>query len=426
MRIPRVVAALALLSLPLAAQPAPPKSPAEACPVTGACLPGLEGLDACMRKFMESNDVPGGVLAVTKGGRLVYERAFGFADVDKREPTRPASRFRLASVSKPITAVAVLGLVERGKLQLSDKVYDLLAPKPFGERELDPRFKDITILHLLQHRGGFDRDKSFDPMFRSYLVSAEAGHDGPASAADVIRYMAGRRLDFDPGARYAYSNFGYCLLGRVIEKVTGRPYDEYVKRTICKPLGIESFGLGATRAKDRLPDEVVYYARTKAKARSVFPTEPKTSWAYGGFYLEPMDSHGAWVASARDLLRFARDFDDPKSSRLLAPGSIATMFARPEGTAGIGKDGKPRRSWYACGWAVVAGKEQNHGGSLPGTTTRLVRRADGIDWVVLFNTRRDRRRVRIRPDRVHATISRFLGCVKDWPTGDLFEGTGPK
>ncbi len=399
------------------AQSAPSK-----IPVTGEPQPRLAKLDALMSSFMARNAIPGGVLAVSYKGRWVYDRGFGFADVAKKRGTKPSALFRIASVSKPFTAVAVLQLVERGKLELDDKVFDLLNPEPVGDVEVDPRFRKVTILHLLQHRGGWNRDTEFDPMFRSHVIAAEVGRKGPAESSDVIRYMAGRPLQFEPGEYYCYSNFGYCLLGRVIEKVTGKKYAAFVRQSVLQPLGIRRMYIGATRAEKRREDEVLYYGREWRKARSVFAPEKGLTvpWEYGGFYLEAMDSHGAWLASARDLLRLAKDFDDPKKSKLLKPETIAMMFARPPGFAGTDEKGAPRPVFYACGWMVTP-KTQGHGGSLPGTTSKLVRRNDGIHWAVLFNSRLDAKGKRIHPDHFQAELRPVLDAIKSWPDTNLFE-----
>ncbi len=138
---------------------------------------------------------------MARNGHLVYARGFGLGDVEAKTPVQPDSLFRIASISKPITAAAIMQLVERGKLKLDDHLVDLLdvrherKPVPPG----DPRLKDVTVRHLLQHRGGWDRDKSFDPMFRSVKLAKELGAEPPANSWQVITAMWSRPLDFEPG-----------------------------------------------------------------------------------------------------------------------------------------------------------------------------------------------------------------------------------
>lgn len=219
---------LSQLAVPVSAQAAAPDAPAV----------GVDSLDEVMTAFMETHGIPGGALAVSKSGRLVYDRGFGFADVEAETRVESGALFRIASISKPVTAVAILQIVERGELALDDRVTSILDVAQFdGSQPSDARWSDVTIRHLLEHSGGWDRDESFDPMFRSHRISRAAGHDGPAGPRDIIRYMANQPLDFDPGARYAYSNFGYCLLGRVIEQVTGMTYADFVHDSVLAPAG---------------------------------------------------------------------------------------------------------------------------------------------------------------------------------------------
>src|SRR5262249_15681075 len=144
------------------------------------------------------------------------------------------------SISKPITSAAIMQLVERKKLRLDDQVFDLLhleSKAPPGAK-IDPRWRKVTVRELLQHRGGWDRTKSFDPMFRPVQFARDAGAKPPAAQAQIIRAMLGHPLDFEPGERDAYSNFGYCLLGRVIEAASGLSYEGYVRQHVLAPLGI--------------------------------------------------------------------------------------------------------------------------------------------------------------------------------------------
>ena len=207
-----------------------------------------QAFDREMEAFMQARNIPGGALAVVKDRRLVYARGYGWADREKMIPVQPASLFRIASVSKPITAVAVLKLIEEGRLSLDTRALPLLGLTPLiaSFRDPEPRLRQITIRHLLQHTGGWDRDKSFDPMFRPEQIAQAAHSPSPATAEQIIRYMLSMPLAFDPGTRHAYSNFGYCVLGRVIEKVTGGPYEKFVREKILAPAGITDMRIGAT------------------------------------------------------------------------------------------------------------------------------------------------------------------------------------
>jgi CubicO group peptidase (beta-lactamase class C family) len=388
-------------------------------PTTGIARPELGSFDELMTAFVKEQQVPGAALAVTQDGRLLYARGFGLADRQRHEAVQPTALFRIASISKPITAVAVLQLVERRKLSLDARVWDLLKlPEPS-----DARWRQVTILHLLQHTGGWDRDKSGDPMFRSLLIARTLRVSPPAEPQHIILYMLDRPLDFDPGSRFAYSNFGYCLLGRVIERVSGLGYENYVRQEVLAPLGIRRMRLGKTLPAQRVAGEVAYYADRTAPA-AVGSIGERVPLPYGAWSLEAMDAHGGWLASAVDLVRFAAAFDDPAACKILRPESIAAMFDRPEGAAGRDVGGKPKAVYYGCGWRVRPIDQQGrantwHTGSLDGTSTLLVRRHDGKNWAVLFNTRNGPDGKRLS-DKIDGSIHKAAERVRSWPKADQF------
>ncbi len=334
-----------------------------------------------MRKWQ----IPGGAAAVSQEGRIVYSRGFGWADVAKNEPVQPDSLFRIASISKPITAAAVLRLYEQGRLRLDDPIVGYLGKlKPLDEKSrVDPQFGAITIQQCLQHTAGFDRKKSFDPMFFPDPLAKLT--TPPAAPVTIIRFMLGRPLDFQPGTRYAYSNFGYCLLGRVIEKVTGKGYEESVRAMVLEPAGAIGMRLGRTRRISRLPGEVRYYDCPGATlTRSIFPNlKGQFPNPYGQFYVEAMDAHGGWIGSAPDLLRFVAALEGKGRPPILRSETVRRMI-----DSRVPTDTENR--YYALGWMIApVGSDANwyHTGSLPGTWTILVRAHDGLSWTLLFNTR---------------------------------------
>ena len=207
---------------------------------TGKVDDSFQELDELIRTFIERNRVPGAGVAVTDHGRLVFARGYGYADIAKQKPVEPTSMFRIASISKPITAVAIMQLVEQGKLKLEDRVLEILKYEPHLEKgeKVDERWNEITVEQCLQHRGGWDRDVSFDGMFQSVRFARALKKPAPAQKEDVIRCMLGVPLDFNPGERYAYSNFGYNVLGRIIEKISKQDYESYVKEHVLAPVGI--------------------------------------------------------------------------------------------------------------------------------------------------------------------------------------------
>jgi CubicO group peptidase (beta-lactamase class C family) len=389
--------------------------------ISGLDRPELASFDTLMTTFLQGQQVPGAALAVTKDRRLVYARGFGWADRQRQQAVRPSALFRIASLSKPITAVAVLQLVERRQLTLDAKVWEVLKLS----EPADARWKQVTIVHLLQHTGGWDRAKSFDPMFRSKRIAQTLNVSPPAEPHHIIDYMLGRPLDFDPGSRYARSNFGYCLLGRVIERVVGVAYERYVQRDVLAPLGVRHMRLGKTLPAERAAGEVVYYdAQDRTRPAAVGPIGEPVPLPYGAWSLEALDAPAGWIASAVDLVRFAAAFDVSATCPILRPESIATMFGRPAGPAGYEADGTPKAVYYGCGWQVRPSSQQGeadawHFGRLDGTSALLARRYDGKNFAVLFNMSHG-------PDgqplatKMAGTLHQAVDHVHSWPTTDEF------
>ena len=406
----------------------PPVTPPaqEEIPLSGAAVPGMESYDQTVTDFMRKYAIPGGAVAVLRDGKLIYARGFGYADVANKTPVQPDALFRIASVSKPITAAAVMKLVEEGKLGLDDRVAPFIAHlTPAPGATVDPRWEQITIRQLLNHTGGWDRAKpngGFDPMDRPAIAAATVGAPAPASAETIIRYMKGMPLDFDPGEKHVYSNFGYAILGRVIERVSGMPYEEYVRARVLQPVGADRTRSGRTRMRDALADEVKYYlpgepglGLTAPKVPSVFPGEGTAPIVYGAFHMEAMDASGAWVSSTVDLLRFLAGVDG-RADRpdILGADLVEEMTGSGPAVCASGA------CYYAFGWLVHPTQSDatwSHGGALPGTTSILVRSHHNFSWVALFNARSWTAGF---DSELNAALWDALGRAGPFPTHDLF------
>ncbi len=361
---------------------------------TGETSPAWQPLDDLMTTFLREQQPPGAAIAVANPSKVLYARGFGWADKDQQRPVQPEALFRIASISKPLTAVAVMQLVEQGRIGLDDRFLDVVPVEPFVAcgQSLDPRMKSITIRHLLQHTAGWDRDQSFDPIGRPREISAALGLDGPPSPTDVMRYSLGLPLDFDPGTRYVYANVDYLCLGRLIEHSTGLTYVDAMQQRVLQPLGITRMSLGRAQESELAADEVRYYDRHSRRGKCLYAPhiDEEVPIVYGAENLQGYEAHGGWIASAIDLAQFASAFADPQRCPLLKPDMIATMWSRPAGAAGQEADGTPKPFYYGCGWSVrpVDGGGVNawHTGRIAGTSTLMVRRHDGLSWAVLFNT----------------------------------------
>lgn len=411
--------------------------PKDPVPVAGVEDPRLNPLDVFMKAFLLQHNVAGATVAVAKDGRLMYSKGFGYSDVEKREPMLADSAMRIASISKPITAIAVLKLAEKRKLALDEPIMPLLETRRYRIPSAgDERWNDIAIRQLLQHTGGWDRDVSPDPMFQVVEITRKKKLRRPARQADILKYQLSQRLDFDPGERYAYSNFGYSVMGRVMEAVGENSYEKLVEELVLKPCGMKNTRLGKTRLEDRLDGEVRYHMQTaeyhspfwsvpeKARVGTKPIVHPPVEDPYGRWDLEVMDAHGGWVSTAPDLLRLVSAMDAKKDS-LLSEASLEAMVAKP-------KFDSPNDDavWYGAGWQVRSKKTESdsvlgshniwHNGALAGTSTLLVKRYDGMSWAVLFNTDRSTNGDRLA-SLIDSQMHYAVGLIKEWPDHDLFQ-----
>jgi CubicO group peptidase (beta-lactamase class C family) len=349
--------------------------------VEGVAVPALAAFDEAITNFMTARGIERASFALSRNGQPVLLRAFTLGSLDAT-PTSPTNLFRIASISKPITSVAIMQLIEAGRLNMDQPIGGILDLAS----AVDPRMKAVTIRQLLQHRGGWDSAVSFDPMFHDFAIAKRLHTSLPTTPQMVIDYMKTVPLDFEPGSRYAYSNFGYCLLGRIVEAISGQRYEEYVREHVLAPIGISDMRIGHSLLSRQFAAEVNYQDSLARMVPSVAGKDStKVPVQYGGWNLNTMDAHGGWVATALDLVRFASAFDVKTNSPLLGATSIDQMWSRPQ-------DNSTNASFYAAGWAVrelnSAGSINTwHNGSLDGSTTLMVHRWDRLNWALLLNSR---------------------------------------
>lgn len=317
----------------------------------------LRTAEEIARRFMARFDVPGLSLAVSAHGRLVHARALGLADKASGEALTVRHRLRIASVSKPITSATVMGLVQLRRLSMASHVFGprrLLGTVYGNAAAYSANERAITLEQVLKHTAGLPTNDGNDPMFQQ-----------PArDQASLIGWVLDTRDPlFVPGSNWKYSNFGYCVIGRIIERRTGMRYADWVQRALLGPAGITTMQIAGDTLADRAPNESVYYGQSGDD-----PYDMKVA---------RMDAHGGWIATAIDLLRFLRVVDgSPAPPDLLSAASITRMTT-----------GSAARPTYACGWSVDAAGNWDHNGALPGTVSMLRRRADGIGQTALVNTR---------------------------------------
>ncbi|KAB8180410.1 serine hydrolase domain-containing protein [Microbispora catharanthi] len=387
--------------------------------VTGQSSSSLKPFDDTLESYMKARNIPYGSLAVLRQGKLVLARGYNWTtDTFQAQPT---SLFRLASLSKPVTATAIMKLVQDGRLSLSATV----APMLGLSTALDPRLGNVTVLNLLQHLGGWGvysqdaPDYLPDPMFSDFDIRDALRVPLPVTQANIMQYVSTtRRLDFDPGSTFWYSNYGYMLLGKVIEKVTGLSYATYVQQSVLSPMKITRMVQGRTAQSLRRSSEVPYYSQyggtTVLDGSGAWVPAP-----YGAFNLENMAAHGAWLSTAVDMAKFTTIFDAPG---LLTQPSLDAMFAPPSNY------NLTDPSWYGMGWSVrpVNGSRSTwHSGSIAGTTTLMVRRWDGLSWVVLFDQRDDPSGLGY-DNEIDNLMHQAADSVRSdsWPSTNLFPSYG--
>lgn len=346
-------------------------------PTTGDLAPELEGVDGAMQSFMADNGIPAGALGVAKDGDLVLERGYGYSDPLQSVPTRPDTTFRIASITKVFTKTAVKWLVDDGQLAMEDRPFrELDVAVPEGETRTEG-LDGITVSHLLKHEGGWDiHGLGFDPTFDQFAIAQELDLNRAATSRDIVRYMLSRPLQFEPGEKSVYSNFGYLVLGLLVEQVAETSFPEFV-RNVCYDEDVEdTLYEGSTLPANRPEREVAYHSRNECPNAITLDEYDTVPCADGGWPVESVGGAAELVSNARTLLSFSDDY---------------TIEGEPRG------DTNPR--------LVFAG-------SSPGAYGKLHQRGDGVDFVVLFNYRG-------RTPSAFSDISSVLGGaidgVDDWP-----------
>jgi len=398
----------------------------EALPASGTPVPELNSFERAAGEIMQTWSLPGGQLAVAKEGRLVFDRGYGMADREVGEPVQPYHRFRVASVTKTITAVGMMRLVEQGRVSLDDAVFPMLnLPPPPGAVE-DPRLALITVRDLLVHAGGWNAEASGDPQYWPMSVAAAAMfEEGEVQTPEsIIRFMLGSGLDYDPGSASMYSNFGFNVAGRVIEKVSGRSYGDFIQQEVFGPAGVVDMQLGKTRLADRAENEVRYYAPLgyPATVPSVYPGDGYVPWAYGYFAMEIMDAHGGWIGSASDLLRYAVAIDGQRGTALLQPATIEEMVTAHRPPAQGYNGAANNEPATGLGWVVQpgpTGQEWAHTGALGGSTGSLLLRLDDGTWLAFITNSLPIDFLSFFAD-LRTKLTSAAVEVTAWPSTDLF------
>lgn len=436
-------------------------SGARAFSSTGISHPSLAAFDNTMRGFMQANAINAATLCVSKDGGIVHHRGYTWAPAEFKQ-TQPCSRFRIASASKAVTAVAVMKLLEgnyfvgmkNGQLQaltLDTPVFQINS-MPNLPAEYGAEAANMTIRQLLQHRAGWGAAVNhFEPLYFDLSVAQAMGRSLPLSRKDRINFMMTPSFWPTPGLPSSvgfanfivaseYSNFGFSLLAELIEVIANQPYETFVRDNVLLPAGASRTHLGYTARLHALsgPDEVVYTAGNSNPGQSRWyvsdanynpldilnpTTQSRVGFgelgpdfptsAYGRFNVNTIDGAGGWVATSDDLVRLLKSFDSynpdqPDSdTSLLDWDSMWEMWTNPENIT-------PLLNGYALGWqrevlATPAGDVvvHSHGGNIDGAMSIVARRSDGVCFAAMFS--------REAGGGAFGPLNSVINAITNWP-----------
>jgi CubicO group peptidase (beta-lactamase class C family) len=363
-----------------------------------------------VKRFMKREHMIGASVAIAKEGKLVYAKGFGYADRENEVPVEPYHLFRIASVSKLVTAVGIFKLIEEGALSLDSRVFgpDGILNDSVYLKYRDKKVENITVLNLLNHSGGWTT-RWGDPMFMPTIIARKLHKQLPVSSQDIIQFVLSKRLHFKPGTMSYYSNFGFMVLGEVIKKVSGMPYEEYIQTHVLYPQGIFDMRIGGSYLKDRYEFEVKYYEpEVTYYVDDYNGSGKKVLRSYGGNDMKTLGAAGGWIASSTDLLKLMLAIDDmPTVKDMLTEEDIKKMVTPVSpGMSPLGWRRVNRYGWFRTG-------------TLAGTSALMVRKPDGISYTVLFNTG-NWKGPRLATD-IYRMMERGIRGINEWPEYDLFE-----
>lgn len=314
-------------------------------------------VDGKVYNFMRTYNVPAVGFAVSKNENIVYAAGYGYADPRNRQRADQNTLFRIASLSKQHTAIAVMQLVERGKLSLDATVFgsDGILADEFGE--VVGAKASVTVRHLLQHTSGWTSSPE-DPMF----PNSNSPYEGKSLNERVKYVLANVPQTSAPGSMFSYYNLGYGILGMIVEKVSGMDYESYLKENVYKPASITDIHVGGDKAHKR-ENEVIYEA---------------SGYAPYANDMEMLKAAGGLIASAQELMKLANCIDyGTNVPDILSKTSLDEMYT-PSKAANYGL------GWY-IGHSVFTDWASFHSGALACTGTIWSRGNNGIHGALLTN-----------------------------------------
>ena len=371
----------------------------------------LQGLDRKVKSYMRKWAIKGASLAITRNDSLLYAKGYGWADEELGVEMQPYHILRMASVSKLITAAGIMVLQDRDSLNIKDNVFGpggILEDSPFASVIKDRNYHKITIEHLLRHQGGFSRD----PLFSSRDVKHQMQLDCPPTKDDFFRLVLSRNLRFMPGSWQKYSNFGYLLLSEIIEKVSGMPYEEFIRKEVLGPAGCYDMHIAGNYYEDKRPNEVRYYTHEgDGKFIEDYSDNGQmVERCYGGNNIPLLSGAGAWCGSPAEISRFVSAIDGrPEVKDIISNEAFLQMTEYMD------------KETFSLGWNDTApSKGWSRTGTLSGTSALVRYFPDGECWIFITNTSTYR-----GPTQARYTEALFKQCRELYssklPERNLFE-----
>ncbi len=368
----------------------------------------LATVDDAVQAFMTKYSVPGMSVAIAKDERLVYAKGYGLSNKEQGTFVTPNTQFRVASVSKYVTAIAAMKLVEEGKLNLDQKVFGVggILGTTYGTQPYAANIEKITVRQLLDHTAGGDAWTSawdlsknrIDPFYQKEWL-------GYTQAQVISATLDNRPPTQTPGAKFVYSNVGINIAGRVIEKVTGIKYEKYVQDFILKTANISpaAMRIGGTTLAERFTNEVVYYH-----------PYPGYDQPYD-FPVPRFDAHGGWVTTAVDLAKLLVHTDGFTNKKdILSAKSVKEMLTPSK----VSLDQLGGNIGYGLGCYVnPAGNLSTHRGGMAGMAA-VWWRLNGYSWVLLINTQPNNA---VFLGELDALMNAYLGNTAGTMKGDQFD-----
>jgi len=296
---------------------------------------------------------PGGAVLIAKNGKILYKNGYGLADIGFGIPVTTATKFRIGSITKQFIGAAILKLQEEGKISVQDKLAKFIPDFPRGD--------EVTIHHLLTHTSGIHSYTSRPDFIKLATVSA--------STQEMIDIIRKDTFDFNPGDQFRYNNSGYFILGYVIEKITGKPYGEYLKEAIFTPLGMKNTGVHTPGVI--LENEATGYAINNGRFEKSLNWDMSRAGGAGSLY-----------STVEDLYLWDEALFNGK---VLKPQSLQAAFT----PVVLNNGGKPQEFDYGYGWTISEMRNLkfiSHGGGLHGFLSQIIRQPeDSLTVVVLTN-----------------------------------------